>query len=162
MRGLTKVYLPVQVEHQNQVGEALQQMTPEFFLAAQLALHSALFGDVDERALVANDAAFLDHSGRSVLADGDAAIFSAEPHLAACACGRSGCPILPSDGIRAASTLSASGGRFSNSSLLSYPRICTQRRVDLDQLALRTADVHAFLQGFEQLREALLLARAAG
>ncbi len=32
-----------------------------------------------------------------------------------------------------------------------------QRRVDLEQLALGIADVHAFLQRFEQLGEALLL-----
>ena len=32
-----------------------------------------------------------------------------------------------------------------------------QRRVDLEQPAFRSADIHAFLERFEQLREALLL-----
>ena len=44
-----------EVDHQDQVGEALEQAAAEFFLLRELPLHAALFRDVDQRSLVTDD-----------------------------------------------------------------------------------------------------------
>ena len=44
----------LQIDYKNQVGEALQQTQPEFFLPQQLPFQFAPFCDVDQRALVTN------------------------------------------------------------------------------------------------------------
>src|SRR5262249_5003148 len=49
--------LLLQIDDQNQVREALEQVSLELFLAPEGPLHLSPLGDVDQRALVANDRA---------------------------------------------------------------------------------------------------------
>src|SRR5208337_1666225 len=73
--------LSLQIEHQNQIRKALEQMLPELFLAMQLLLESVLLCDIDQRSLVTDQTSCLQHPGRGIDAYGDAAIFSAQPNF---------------------------------------------------------------------------------
>ena len=53
--GAGKAVALVQINHQDQVREALQQFLTELFLLPDPHLHGPLLGDVGERALVADD-----------------------------------------------------------------------------------------------------------
>jgi large subunit ribosomal protein L30 len=45
----------VEIDHQDEIGETFEQPPPEFFLLCQFPFHVALFCDIDQRALIADD-----------------------------------------------------------------------------------------------------------
>ena len=54
--------LPLQIEHQNQIWKAFQQVLAEFFLTMQPVLQGALLGHVHQGALVADQTPRLHHA----------------------------------------------------------------------------------------------------
>src|ERR1700691_73997 len=74
--------LALQIEHQNQIWKTFQQSLPELFLPLHLPLQCALFGYVDQRALVTDQPSRFHHAARSIDADRDSAVFSSQPNLA--------------------------------------------------------------------------------
>ena len=135
--------LALQIEDENEVREALQQMAAEFLLSAQLALHGAFLGDVDQRSLVAHELAVLDHAAGDVLAHGDTAVFSLEFDFA-----RAGAAALASRAPQNRFRTGVDLERFRrHAQQLFLARIAQdghQRGIHLQQLAYGRTDVDAF------------------
>ena len=150
-----KAVAPIQIDHQDQVGEALQQVAAGTLPAAQSFFHLAPLGDIHQRALVADDLArVVPDRARRIQKDAGRAILAPQRELAAA--------LAPAI-VRAPAqhrTLAAIeiercwDRAQASSSLLPQPEHLDQRRIGVEQLAFRRAEVHAFLQGLEQFGEA--------
>src|SRR5208283_3887662 len=147
--------LSIQIQHQDQIREALQQTAAEFLLAPQLPLHRALLGHIDQRALVTHDAAVFNDSRGSVLADGDAAIFLSQPHFAR-ARAASLAPDPSQRWIWAGIDFQSFRRKIQHFFFAGVAQDRHERRVHFEQLAVGRAHVHALLESLEQLGEALL------
>src|SRR5450755_4533352 len=153
--------LPLQIQHQNQIGETLQQVPPEFFLPLQLLLKCALLRNIHQRAVIADDLSRLHHAARSIDAHRDPAIFSSQSNLA-----RASSSTLTTraaqHGLRTRIDAQLFRSQVQQISFAVVTENRYQRRIHLQQLPFGTADVNALLQRLEQLRKALLLLAIPG
>ena len=144
----------VGIQHEDQVGETVDQAAREFLLLIKAALHLAALGDVHERAVIAEDAAGgVAHDGGGVEANDRVAVFANEGELAALE-HRLGIDFLAKK--LALLRVGENVGEAVREQL--FLRVvaehANERRVRIENAIVRRDDVDAFLQSFEEFGEA--------
>ena len=142
------------IQHENQVGEAIDQAAREFLLLIEAALHFAALGDVHECAVIAEDAAgCVADDGGGVEANDRVAVFADKREFTALEHGL-GVHFLAKD-----SALLRVGkyvGKAAREQLFLgiVAEHANERGIGVENAIVGSDDVDAFLQRFEQFGEA--------
>ena len=141
------------IEHQDEIGEVIDEAAGKFLLLVEAALHLAAFGDVHERALIAHDAAGVVANGSSrVQAHDGSAVLANQSDLAALN------HRLTFDLVLDGLSLCRIDEDFRNPYFQQFflgtvAQHAHQRRIDVHNGSVRRGDVDAFLERFEEFRE---------
>ena len=145
---------PLGIDDEDKVGEAVHQTASEFLLLVELLFHGAAFGEIHERALIADDAAGgVANGGSGVEAIDGLAVFAAERDFAAVGAGFA----IDLAGERVALHVVDKNFRDFFGEQLFLGAIAEhidERGIHFEDFVFRSDDVNAFLEIFEELGEA--------
>jgi hypothetical protein len=153
---------PVGVDHEDQVGEAVDETASKFLLLIEALFHSAALSDVGEGALIADDfAGGIADGGGSVEASDGLAVFATEGDFAAL--GRRLALYFAGKRVAQLGIDENVADFFVEELFLGVvAQHLNEGGIDLDDLVVGSDDVDAFLESFEKFSETSFVAALGG